>query len=240
MSFTNQAAWLPEKGVQLKVDAAETGKPGSGQLLIKNHAVGINPVDWKIQDYGAFIEKFPVILGEDIAGEVAAVGEGVTDFKVGQRVLAYPLGLATKKESDNGFQLYTTVLAAATTALPDAISYEAACGLPLALSTAAHGLYGKDFLKLPLPSNSPKKTGKTLLVWGGSSAVGAAVIQLAVASGFEVITTASEKNHDFVQSLGASKVYDYNSPSVVGDIVAYVNEKDFVGGYDGMFGYMSV
>ena len=232
MSFTNKAAWLYEKGARLKVVDAESWKPAAGELLIKNYAVAMNPVDWKMQDMGYFIDKYPAVLGCDLAGEVAVVGEGVTDFKVGQRVLAHPLGLQTKKMSDGPFQNYTTVLAAAAAPLPDDMSFEAASALPLSLSTAAHGLYGKEYLHLPLPSNNPKKTGRILLVWGGSSSVGAAAIQLATASGLEVITTASKKNFDFVKGLGAVEVFDYSSPGVVGDIMAYVKGNDFVA-YDG-------
>jgi len=62
--------------------------PGPGEILIKVHAVGLNPVDWKIQKEGLFNEnmKFPAVLGLDIAGEVDETGDGVTDFKRGDRV----------------------------------------------------------------------------------------------------------------------------------------------------------
>lgn len=83
-------------------------KPGKNQLLIRNHAAAINPVDWKVQDHGMiiialttwaylertkygkgyFIENYPMVLGEDIAGEVTEVGEGVTQFKKGDRVIS--------------------------------------------------------------------------------------------------------------------------------------------------------
>lgn len=61
-------------------------RPGPGQLLLKVKATALNPVDWKIQKYGIFISEFPAILGTDLAGDVAAIGEGVTKFKVGDRV----------------------------------------------------------------------------------------------------------------------------------------------------------
>jgi NADPH:quinone reductase-like Zn-dependent oxidoreductase len=103
----------------------------------------------------------------------------------------------------------------------------------LALSTAAHGLYQKDMLNLPLPTNDPKSIGKALVVWGGSSAVGAATIQLAKASGLEVIATASPRNFDMVKGLGASAVFDYSSASIVDDIVARLKDKNVAGAYDG-------
>ena len=92
--------------------------------------------------------------------------------------------------------------------------------LPLAVSTAACGLFQADQLSLAHPSAKPEPAGRTLLVWGGSSSVGSNAIQLAVAAGYEVIATASPRNFGYVTNLGASRVFDYNSPEVVADIVA--------------------
>jgi NADPH:quinone reductase-like Zn-dependent oxidoreductase len=61
-------------------------KPGPGQLLVKIKATALNPIDWKVQKYGIFVDEYPVILGFDFSGEIAAVGQGVTDFKVADRV----------------------------------------------------------------------------------------------------------------------------------------------------------
>ena len=235
MSTVNKAAWLPEKGARLKVDSADAYEPGPGEILVKNKAVAMNPVDFKVQDYGAFVESWPTILGCDLAGEVVALGEGVNDFAVGQRVLAHPLALETKKTANASFQNYTVVSAAATAPLPHSMSFEEASVLPLSLSTAAAGLYQSEYLNLPLPSHNPKSTGKTLLVWGGSSSVGASVIQLAAASGVEVVATASKRNFDLVRKLGAREVFDYTSPSIVGDLTAYLSNKDVAGGFDSKF-----
>ncbi|RYG58662.1 Zn-dependent oxidoreductase, partial [bacterium] len=76
-----------------------------------------------------------------------------------------------------------------------------------------------DQLGLQHPALDAKPTGQTLLVWGGSTSVGSNAIQLAVAAGYEVITTASPKNFEYVKQLGASQVFDYNSPTVVKDII---------------------
>jgi NADPH:quinone reductase-like Zn-dependent oxidoreductase len=107
----------------------------------------------------------------------------------------------------------------------------------LAIDTASAGLYDdseKGFFKLPYPSLNPASTGKTLLVWGGSSSVGALAIQLATASGVRVVSVASKHNIDFVKSLGASEVLDYNNSSVVDDVVEAVKSAggDFIGTYD--------
>jgi NADPH:quinone reductase-like Zn-dependent oxidoreductase len=91
--------------------------------------------------------------------------------------------------------------------------------LPLTLSTAACGLFEKDQLALQHPSAKPKATGQTLVVWGGSTSLGSNAIQLAVAAGYEVITTASPKNFGYVRKLGAAHVFDYRSRTAVEDIV---------------------
>ena len=88
--------------------------------------------------------------------------------------------------------------------LPYAIPTSKGVVLPLGVSTAAAGLYQKDFLNLPFPTEDPESLDRTLLIWGGSSSVGSCCIQLAVASGAEVITTASPSNFYYCKKLGAS------------------------------------
>jgi threonine dehydrogenase-like Zn-dependent dehydrogenase len=107
----------------------------------------------------------------------------------------------------------------------------------LAISTAGQGLYDKresGFLGLPYPSLDPKPSNKTILVWGGSSSVGALTIQLAVASGVKVVAVASKHNHEFVKKLGASEALDYNDKNVVEDVVKAIKTTggEFAGIYD--------
>lgn len=86
---SNSAAWITEsKGKPLKVSEAPMPKPGPHDVVVHNKAVALNPVDWKIQDSGYFVTKYPNILGTDVAGEVAEVGSEVKNFKKGDRVLA--------------------------------------------------------------------------------------------------------------------------------------------------------
>lgn len=86
---TNKAAWLTErKAKPFKVDHAPMPTPEADEVVVKNSAVAVNPVDWKIQEAGYFVEKFPNILGTDVAGEIVEVGSSVTNFKKGDRVLA--------------------------------------------------------------------------------------------------------------------------------------------------------
>lgn len=68
------------------VSSTEVPQPGKDEVLVKIHSAALNPVDWKIRKYGVFVDKFPTVLGTDIAGEVVAVGEGVTQVAPGDRV----------------------------------------------------------------------------------------------------------------------------------------------------------
>jgi len=232
VSDFNEAAWIKVEKAQLQVDSAPYPKPKADEIVVKNAYVAINPVDWKIQTYAPPNQKYPEILGRDLAGEVIEVGKDVSRLKVGQRVIAHALGRATTNPSHGAFQLYPLAHEITTAPIPDSLPYEQAVVLPLAISTAAAGLYQKGFLELPYPMTDAKSSGKTILIWGGSSSVGSATIQLAVASGLEVISTASKKNFDFVKSLGAKHVYDHSNSNTVKDIVAALKETDFVGAYD--------
>ena len=147
-------------------------------------------------------------------------------------VCRHGLGRATQIDKYSGFQLYSVAFEIAVSPIPESLPYEQAVVLPLAISTAASGLYQKELLGLPYPTLEPKPSGKTILVWGGSSSVGGTVIQLAVASGLEVVSTASKKNFALVKSLGAKHVLDYSTETVVDDIVSLLKGSEFVGGYD--------
>lgn len=230
---TNKAAWLPApKANPLSVQPAPYTPPAPDELLIRNAAVAINPVDWHLQDNAIFPLPYPTILGHDVAGTVVEVGSAVQDFKPGDRVLAHAMGLATQRPENGAFQLYTAVPANVAARIPESLSFEQAAVVPLGLSTAAAGLFQSGFMKLELPRVDPVSTGKTLLVWGGASSVGLNAIQLAVAAGYEVVTTASPRNFDLVRSLGASAVVDYHSETVVDELVAALQGKEIAGVYD--------
>ena len=231
---SNQAAWIDAARGPLTVRDAPTGQPGPGQVLIRNHAVAVNPVDWIIQVAGGLAYRwltYPAVLGSDVACEIVAVGGDVTRFRVGERVLAHVVG--TDKDANTStqgaFQYYSVALEQLTSSIPDSLSYERASVLPLAVSTAACGLFQTDFLGLRHPSVTAEPTGETVLVWGGSTSVGSQAIQLAVAAGYEVITTASPHNFDYVTSLGAAQVFDYHSDTVINDIIAVFAGKTLAG-----------
>lgn len=230
-NFINAAAYLTaSKARPLEVGSAPYSAPGHGEVTVRNHAVAINPIDRLKQEKGNFLYswlKYPAILGIDLAGEVVEVGKGVTRFKVGDRVLGFANGIdkARNKHAECAFQLYTVLPENLVSQIPDTMSFEQAAAIPLGAATAAAGLYEKDQLALPYPSLSPTPTGKFLIIWGGSTSVGCNAIQLAVASGFQVIATSSPRNFDLCKILGASYTFDYNSKTVVSDMIAAIGNK---------------
>ena len=222
---SNTAAWLAgAKVYPFEIKSAPYTSARENEIVVKNGAVAINPIDWIKQDTGNLLFswiKYPFVLGWDVAGEVVEVGHGVTRFRVGDRVVGLAAGMDPKRNrsAESAFQTYTVLLAHMASPIPSTLSYESAAVIPLGLSTAACGLFEEDQLALPYPSVHPKPTGKTLLIWGGATSVGVNAIQLAIAAGYEVITTASPKNFEYVKKIGASQVFDYNSNTVVDDLI---------------------
>ncbi len=97
---TNTAAWLPAKHARLEVGPAPYTPPAEGEIVVENHAVAINPLDWILQLVGNVIFRwidYPFVLGADLAGEVVEVGAGVSRFQVGDRVLAHAVGTDNKR-----------------------------------------------------------------------------------------------------------------------------------------------
>ena len=233
----NYAAVIPSAKAQLEVADVPFPTIGNDELIIKNYVVAINPVDWKIQSSNSFNLSYPTILGEDVAGEVVCVASNIMDrFHVGDRVLAHTLGLG-KGAAYGGFQSYPLLAAATAAVIPDDLSYSEAAVLPLSISTAAAGLFMKATLGLSYPKigSTPLTNvddGPALLVWGCSSSVGSSVIQLAVAAGYAVITTASPTHFKYCKDLGATHVLDYHDQNVVSDLISLLKGKWVVGAYD--------
>lgn len=239
MKLQNYAAWIPKERARLEVDEAPfPADCGEEELIVRNYAVAVNPVDWKIQSNGGFSLKYPTILGSDVAGEVVAVGSKIKKkYRIGQRVIAHTM---RGGPAYGGFQIYPVVIAATTSLIPDDISYADAAVLPLSISTAAAGLFMKATLGLRFPEagfdhsepfTRSKKTS-TLLLWGGSSSVGSSVIQFASASGYAVITTASPANYEYCKRLGATLVLDYHNPDIVPILISIMKDTNVVGAYD--------
>ncbi|KAI6086321.1 zinc-binding oxidoreductase CipB [Hypoxylon rubiginosum] len=228
----NRAAYLvTTRAIPLEVRSAPYTPPGPDEIVVKNGAIAVNPVDYGKQRGGDHMLswiKYPFVLGSDVAGEVVEVGAGgkaASLFKPGDRVVGHAVGLDRRsgKNSEGAFQLYTVLRSNVVSKIPDDLSYESACVLPMGVSTAACGLFLKDFNALRYPtSTEPRDTDpkQTFIVWGGSTSVGSNAIQLARAAGYEVFATSSPKNFEYVKNLGAAQAFDYNDPKTVGAMIA--------------------
>jgi NADPH:quinone reductase-like Zn-dependent oxidoreductase len=199
---SNRAAILTATKAPLEVKEVPYPTPKENEIIVKSSAVAINPVDWFQQEMGPagipFL-KFPAILGYDIAGEVEALGSGVTRFKVGDRVT----GLVKQ-----GFQQHVLLEEHMTSVIPGSVTFAQAATLPMGVSVATKALFHNDYLSLDLPSASPSPKQEMVLIWGGSTSVGSNAIQLAAAAGYEVITTASPHRFEYLKGLGAAQVLD--------------------------------
>ncbi|KAI1295719.1 chaperonin 10-like protein [Xylaria venustula] len=239
----NHAAYLADNHAKpLHVSEAPYTPPSPSEVVIRNHAVAINPVDVGKQVAGdAMLPwiKYPFVLGNDVSGTVVEVGEvgdatHVSHLKPGDRAVGLAVGTTKElnKSSHSAFQHYTVLRSTLVTKIPDALSFESACVLPLALSTAACGLFMKDFLALSYPvahEHINADSRPAIVIWGGSTSVGSNAIQLATAAGYEVFNTASPRNFEYVKALGASHVWDYRDPGVTGHLIKALQNKDCAG-----------
>ena len=230
----NKALWINAKRGPFTVGPAPYTAPAADEVVIRVRAVAVNPMDRLQQTLGDIFTpwtRYPFVVGSDVAGEVVEVGSKVTRFRIGDRVAGYAAGSdkGRNRAAEGAFQDYVVLLAHMTSPLPDTVSFEAASVIPLGVSTAACGLFQKDFLALNAPSAAPAPTSKTLLIWGGSTSVGSNAIQLAVAAGYDVVTTASPRNFDYVKRLGAREAFDYRSRTVIADIVGALRGREIAG-----------
>jgi len=200
--------------------------PGPRELLVRNHAIAVNPVDWKIQDYNFFVDKYPTVLGSDVCGIVSAVGPGVTKFQVGDRVAGFAAVIYNSDIDHGACQTYTILHDLAVTQIPSFMSYEEGSILPMAAATAALGLFIN--CRIPRPITSPNSGGQVsgILIWGGAASVGTLAIQVAKNLGLTIFATASPAHHQYLKSLGASEVFDYKDPQVKTRLVAAARHVD--------------
>jgi NADPH2:quinone reductase len=179
----------------LKVAERPQPEAGPGQVVVRVRAANVNPTDLGAREgAGRAVPDPPFVLGWDLAGEVAAVGEGVGDFAPGDRVV----GMIQWYDQKGSLGAYAESVAVDTgwlVPLPDGLSFVDGCTLPLNAVTAHEGL---GLLDLPEPT--------TLLVTGAGGAVGGFAVQLAVAAGHRVIALAGRDDEDWPRELGAAEV----------------------------------
>ncbi|RAQ59800.1 quinone oxidoreductase [Aspergillus flavus] len=181
-----------DKSVTVAIRDVDIPVVKPGQVLIKVVVSGTNPKDWKVPTWQP--DAPAANQGDDIAGYVEAVGEGVPNFRKGDRVAAFHEMLT----AGGSYAEFAIAWAHTTFHLPEETSFEEGATIPLAAMTSAIGLFQE--LNLPLPWN-PAKESLPLVVYGGSSAVGAFAIKLARLSNIHPIIAVAGKGTSYVETL---------------------------------------
>jgi NADPH2:quinone reductase len=186
----------------------EDPKPGFGQVVVKIHAAGVNPVDAYIRS-GNYSPKpeLPYTPGMDAAGIVEAVGEGVKKVAAGDRV--YVAGTVSGSYAEKALCKESQVHL-----LPDNVSFKQGAGIGVPYSAAYHALFNR----------ARAKPGEIVLVHGADGGVGVASLQLARAAGMNIIgTCSSDKGKELVKEQGAHYVFNHHSPGHFEEIMGATN-----------------
>lgn len=181
----------------LQYEDAPKPKPAPGEVLIRVHAAGVNPADWKVREghlKQLVQNKFPLILGWELSGLVEEVGPGVSQFKKDDEVFSKP-----DTSRDGAYAEYIVVRESEVALKPKSLHHVYAAAVPLAGLTAWQALL--DVAQL--------KPGQRMLIHGGSGGVGHFAVQLARWKGAYVVATASTKNQELLCRLGAHETIDY-------------------------------
>lgn len=190
----------------LKLEEIPDPQPAAGQVVVKIHAAGINPVDtYRRAGKPPYnLSTFPYTPGSDGAGEIVSVGADVEGWKVGDRVYVWsPKGSGTYAE-------LTLCDAAEVFALPANVSYEQGAALGVPYSTAHRALFGK----------AGGQAGEFVFIHGATGGVGVAAIQLALAAGLKVGGSAgSAEGEAFLESLGVRYTTNHNAPDYLSDVL---------------------
>lgn len=188
---------------------------GRGEVLVKIHASGVNPLDLKIVtgQAGHAQTRLPAILGIDLAGEVVTTGEGVTRFKPGDGVYGMTGGIAGIPGSLAEFAAVDADLLAPK---PKSLSMREAAALPLIVITAWEAIIDQAGIQ----------PGQTILVHGGAGGVGHIAVQLAKAKGAKVFATVSPENAALMVQYGATPI-DYKNLSVEEYMRLHTNDEGF-------------
>ncbi|EUC27879.1 hypothetical protein COCCADRAFT_41509 [Bipolaris zeicola 26-R-13] len=215
MANTHCAALLSSPGKPLEITDADTLHAGLGEILIRNHAVALQPLDAKmlIAGYGPAAHlAYPAILGTSGAGIIEAVGEHVQGLAVGDRVVfdtkAY-VDASNNRRTGTWQQL--VACDAKTVAKIGHVAFEQAVLVDFPLQTAVAALH--VFLGMGKPGSGAKE--EKVLIWGAGGAVGSYAVQFAKQAGYTVVVTASPRDVERQTKLGASEVVNYKDTDAV-------------------------
>jgi NADPH:quinone reductase-like Zn-dependent oxidoreductase len=185
----------------LRIAELAVPEPGAGEVLVRVRAAGVNAIDWATRaGQGVGVQRFPAVLGWDVAGTVVATGTGVAGLARGDEVF----GMPWFPELAGGYAEYLVAPADQLALLPDGVDVLAAAGAGMVSLTAWQTVV----------EHARVSAGQRVLVCGAAGGVGHVAVQLAKLAGAEVIATASAVNHDYVTELGADRVIDYTAERV--------------------------
>ncbi|WP_445947155.1 NAD(P)H-quinone oxidoreductase [Shewanella sp.] len=200
---------LPGAADVMSFSTSNIAPPLAGQVQIKVHAAGVNGPDIK-QRMGAYPapEGASPILGLEVSGEICAIGEGVVQWQLGDKVCALVPG--------GGYSEYVNTFAAHCLPIPQGLNFNQAAALPETLFT----VWGNLFIRAGL------KAGETVLIHGGSGGIGTTAIQLAHALGADVIVTSgSDEKCQYCLAQGARVAINYNQQDFVEPVLAATQGK---------------
>lgn len=172
---------------------------GKGEVLIRVHAAGVNPLDWKVRSgslNGSIEHKLPLIPGWDVSGVVEEIGPGVSKFRKGDEVFAM-----SDPARNGAYAEYIAVRATALALKPTSLYHVRAAAVPLSALAAWQSLFALGHLQ----------PGQSILIHGGSGGVGHWAVQLAKWRHAYVIATASTKNQEMLRKLGVHHAIDYTT-----------------------------
>ena len=182
----------------LQYEDAPRPEPQAGEVLVRVHAAGVNPIDWKVREghmKDFWRHKFPLIPGWDLSGVVEEVGPAAAGrFKKGDEVYSVP-----DVSRDGAYAEYIVVRESELALKPKSLHHVRAAAVPLAAVTAWQALFDAGQLK----------RGQRVLLHGGSGGVGHVAVQLAKWKGAHVLATASTKSQELLRELGADEPIDY-------------------------------
>ncbi len=211
-----RAVLLKSAGGSDVLELADVPKPALTDpefIRVRLRAAGINPVDFKMRNAGTFFpDKLPAILGCDGAGEVEAVGDGVTRFQVGDEVYFFNGGIGGPEQGN--YAEFTVMHQDHASRKPENLSMTEAAGVPLVWITAYESLVDRAGLQ----------KDQTVLIHAGAGGVGHTAIQIAKGLGARIATTVSNREKaDFARSLGADYTINYRESDFVDAVLAWTD-----------------
>ncbi|WP_233235046.1 NADPH:quinone reductase [Bordetella sp. LUAb4] len=207
---TMRAAWISQRGPadQIRVEPIAVPAPGPSDVLVRVQYAAVNPIDTFVRS-GQYITPlpFPFVIGRDMVGTVAALGDGASRFAIGDTVWTNSLG-------HEGRQGCTAEFAVVASDRLYPLAREVDPAVAIGVFHPAATAY------LAMTTHARTQAGDTVYIAGGGGHVGSAAIAMAVLAGARVIASAAPADHDYCRGLGADVVLDYRDEGLAQKIAA--------------------